>query len=204
MNRITPLLAVLLFTVGLHADTPTLQFSADGVALTGAKPGNRISWVGMVREFDGTLPVLRIVRGLEPFTGARELSLGNGFDPSCSVWAVGGIDEPMTVVRSGDRCAISDEAIDASAAAGATQFIVRSSIVFGHYIGRKHSAWRFGVRDGSDLDADGQINGEIVIALSTMQKLKGSPHPPDVISAGDTLLLLDSDQMRVSVLEVAQ
>jgi hypothetical protein len=156
----------------------------------------------MVREYVRSVPQLRIVRGLEPATGRGELSLGKGFDPSCSVWAVGGIDEPMTVVRSGARCGMSAEPIKVIAQSGADRITVHSSIVFGHYLGRKNSAWRFSLRDGSDLDGDGTVNGEIVIALSAMGKLQGSPHPPASIAVGDTLLLLDSDRMRAAAIEV--
>ena len=194
---------LLLAAVGAHAaDQPALQFTSDEVVLTGAAPGNKITWVGMVRDFDRTIPRLRIVRGLEPVKGKSDLSLGKGFNPSCSVWAVGGVDEPMTVIRAGNRCSMSTETIRVTATPGADRFTVYSAVVYGHYIARKNSAWRFAIRDGSDLDADGEVNGAIVIALSTMRKLKGSPHPPQTISVGDTVLVLDSVEMRAAAVEV--
>lgn len=201
------LIALVLFTLPVAAraaDAPELEFTADEVMLTGTTPGRMLSWVGMVREFDRTVPRLRIVRGLGPSKGGGDLSLGKGFDPSCSVWAVGGIDEPMTVVRAGARCSISSEAIRVTALPGASRLTIHSSIAIGHYIARRNSAWRFAVRDGSDLDADGEINGQIVMTLDTMGRLKGGPPPPKAISVGDTLLLLDSDRMRATAVEVLQ
>lgn len=203
MKLLTSLLAFLFLSQAAHAvDEPALRFDPDEVVLSGAKPGNKISWVGMVREFHGSVPSLRVVRGMEPAKGKGELSLAKGFDASCSLWAVGGIDEPMTVVRAGNRCAMSQEPIKVTALSGTDRITVHSSIVFGHYLARKNSAWRFAARDGSDLDLDGKINGQIVLALSAMGKLKGSPHPPAAIGLGDTLLLLDSDQMRATAVEV--
>lgn len=205
MKLLTSFMALFLVsTAAGAADPPSLRFDSNEVVLNGAAPGNKISWVGMVREFSGPTPQIRIVRGLEPAKGKGELSLGKGFDPSCSVWAVGGVDEPMTVVRGGELCGVSPEPIKVRVMAGDDRFTVYSSIIFGHYIARKNSAWRFALRDGSDLDADGTVNGEIVITLSAMGKLKGSPHPPASIRAGDTLLLLDSESMRVAAVEVRQ
>lgn len=203
MKLLTSLMALLILSAAAYAaDQPSVQFDPSEVVLNGAKPGNKISWVGMVREFNGSVPSLRIVRGLEPAKGKGELSLAKGFDPSCSVWAIGGIDDPMTIVRSGNRCAMSDEPIQVKAVPGTDRITIHSSIVFGHYLGRKNSAWRFAGRDGSEVDADGAINGQIVISLKAMGKLKGSPKPPESIGVGDTLLLLDSDRMRATAVEV--
>jgi hypothetical protein len=204
MKILTSVIALLLIAPGAHAakNLPTFQFGQTEVMLSGAIPGNRISWVGMVREFDGSVPRMRIVRGLEVAAAGEELSLAAGLDPSCSAWAVGGVDQSLTMVQSGDRCAISEDPIAVTAIPGQDRFVVESSIVFGNYLGLENSAWRFSVRDGSELDADGKINDQIVILLSTLESLKESPAPPETIGEGDTLLLLDSDQMRATAFEV--
>lgn len=202
MKLLTSVMALLLIAVTAGAAEPSLQFDPSEVMLSGAVPGSRISWVGIVREFDGSVPRLRIVRGLEPAESMGQLTLASGLDTSCSVWAVGGVDQSLTLIHAGDRCAISEDPIAVTAIAGADRIIIESSIVFGNYLGLENSAWRFSVRDGSELDADGKINDQIVILLSTLQSLKNSPAPPETIGVGDTLLLLDSDQMRATAVEV--
>lgn len=201
MKLVTSVLAILLIAAGAHAAQPSFQFGETDVLLSGAIPGNRISWVGMVREFDGSVPRLRIVRGLEVVT-ATGLSLAPGLDPSCSAFAVGGVDQSLTMVQAGDRCGVSEDPIVVTAVPGADRFTVESSVAFGNYLGLENSAWRFSVRDGSELDADGKINDQIVILLSTLESLEDSPAPPETIGVGDTVLVLDSDQNRAAAVEV--
>jgi hypothetical protein len=148
---------------------------------------------------------MRIVRGLELVTGSGEVSLSTGLDSSCSLWVAGSLGSSSTVIRSGDRCGASSATIQIAAVEGADRLVIDSTIAVGQYLAVNGTVWSFSVRDGSELDADGKINDQIVLPLSSMAPVSSeTAQPPSAIAFGDSFLVLDPDTMRASTIEVVQ
>jgi hypothetical protein len=200
MKRLLLILALSIVTISARATEPTLNLGSGGASLTDVQLGRKFSWVGAVRErIDGLFHV-RIVSGVDQASGS-EISLGTGFDPACSVWSIGAVDESTAIVRLGDRCG-SEETIEFTAIPGRHQIVVKSSVVFGQYIAAGDSAYSFALRDGSELDADGKINDEIAIELGSMIPSEVDTEAPQTIAAGDRVLLVDPEHMRAAAAEV--
>lgn len=199
MKQILVLFA-LLGTAWPASAEVTLQLSNSNALVSGLPMDRRVSWVGVVREVVDGVSRVRIIRGMERVTG-NQLSLVTGLDPSCSVWSVAALTGPTVSVLKGDRCA-SDDDIEFSARPGKHEIVVHATAVYGQYLVADESAFRFALRDGSDLDADGKMNGEIVIPLGSMAPLEEGTEAPQTIFAGDRVILVDPDEMRATASEV--
>jgi hypothetical protein len=60
-------------------------------------------------------------------------------------------------------------------------------------------AWTATAGDGGASDADGQVDGRVSIDTSRMQPLGQSPPAPQVVTPGDTVVLIDPLDMEVFV-----
>lgn len=201
MRKLCLLIFVLTIGIPAHAD-PTLQMVDSFLRLRGVAPGERFTWIAMGRDNSAHNVSLRIVRGLQPANEAGEYQFDFKLDYFHSVWLVAGVDESWVLPPRIEGCALSSNVIGVEAIAGAAQFVVSSAVIYGNYIRPDGSAWTFTANDDSDADADGEMNGEIVITLASLGKFATSAGVPTAIAAGDKLLLLDPHRLRAMKYEV--
>lgn len=181
------------------ADAPEVQYGVDEVTLRGVPPGAKLFWIGMVRDWHKDQSRVRFVRGSGPATPA--LRLMSGMDPKRSRWLVVSPHLRLTIRSTAPGYSTSADTIVARAVAGEDRMTIHSSWIQGTYISGP-AAWAFSAADGADIDADGQINGTIVLLLTTLKNYRGNPHPPAAIAAGDGILLADQTLGRMAFIEV--
>ncbi len=64
--------------------------------------------------------------------------------------------------------------------------------------------WHLYVGDGGPSDEGGSPNGLLEAALDRMEPLAGSPPPPQTFQKDDIVLLLDPDQLEMTLVKMPQ
>jgi hypothetical protein len=196
-------LAVLLLIASPLAAEPAIQFNADGVQVGGFGSGT-IAWLGMVREPVDHHMRVRIERGMKNILG-----LGTALIPeanvevSRSIWAVVSVAGTALHAAAPDY-SYSAQPIVINAVPGETTFAVESPLIELMYVRPGVGIWSFGCGDGADLDADLELNGTIVVSLSSLQNM-GRPAPlPETVQESDLIVAIDPYGIRLTQMAVAE
>ena len=182
---------------------PQVAFSRGGVTISGLSPGTRVAWLGMIREPRENHTRTRIVRGFQPVTPQGSFAIdAEHADESRGLWAVVDVGTGASVHARSPRAVASKRSIVVAAPAGSATIGIESGAIELLYVRPPSRAWRFAVADGGGLDADGEQNGTIVVALPSMKPLHGQAGGPSGTERGDVLLLLDPRQLRTDTVEI--
>jgi hypothetical protein len=196
-------LALLCVGVGLplsgQANTVQVVYGSDEVTVQGVAAGTRLFWIGVIRDQYGDQSRVRFVRGSAPAT--PKLSLVSGMPTRRSRWLIVSPGNSLTVTSSAPTYGTSSDLVVTRAVAGDDRISIISARIHGTYV-RGQQAWAFGAADGTEIDLDHEVNGTIVLALSTLTRYRGNPHAPDVVRKGDGILLADPSQGRLTFVEV--
>jgi hypothetical protein len=181
---------------------PTVKFGRDGVTIGDVTPGTPIAWVALIREQVEHIHRIRVLRGYGPAAQAQMKIAHDGADSARGIWVVADVGTGAAVAALSPTMKASARPIAVHAIAGETTVSFDSAAVEVLYVRPRHGAWTFKVADGGGRDSDGVQNGAIVMPVASLVPLKGNPHPPEIVFAGDVLLIIDPRGLRTAVLEV--
>lgn len=204
-------LVVLMYTMAGgalaagKANPPKVDFGREGVTVRDLKPGTKVAWMAMVREPQGYHVRVRVLRGYGPATPNSTFSMAfDKADSTRGLWLIADVDAGTGVRASSPVTATSNRPIAVRAANGASRVEIDSAAVEVLYVRPGRGAWTYTVADGGGRDADALPNGTIVMRLESLKPMKGNPHAPTAIEAGDLMLIIDPRFMRTAAVEVGQ
>ncbi|HYH10316.1 MAG TPA: hypothetical protein VEK11_24925 [Thermoanaerobaculia bacterium] len=206
LTRTLAVFVSLLSATGLYAEGPRMEFGAGPPKIRGIAVGTRIAWIAMLRERIAGQSHMTILRGVEPVTPNGDLALDRADrDFSRSLWLIAELTGPAVVRDSAPQYAPTAASIFVRAVKDEETITVHATSVHIAWIRRTGEAvWNIAATDGSELDADTIQNGVITIPLSIASAFRGNARPPQFLAPGDLLLLIDPDENRTSVIEVAE
>ena len=182
-----------------------VDFRREGLTVHGLRPGTKVAWMAMVREPRGYHTRVRILRGYGPATPNSTYSMAlDNADSTRGIWLIADVDAGTGVQAASPVMITSDRAIDVRATNGASTVEIDSGAVEVLYVRPRGGAWTFNVADGGGLDGDRVPNGTIVMPLASLRPLKGNPHAPAAVAAGDLILIIDPRSVRTASVEVGQ
>jgi len=186
---------------------PTISFEETAVVTRGLTPGGSVVWFGVAREY-GSWP-RRVVR--RDFTatdtdrdGRDVIDLGRAI-PRQSIWVV------VDVATGTFACAtppgyplreVTYEPGDLPAdPGGEVRRLRRVRSFFEVLVVRPGlGGWGLSVGDGGANDSDGQNDGKIELALSSLRPLGARAETLPQLQPGDVVVLVDPGQMDVTAL----
>lgn len=204
-RRIAVSTLVLGLVAAVAAAAPSVEYGPGGVRVVGARPGTRIAWMALVRQNHPYHKENFVVRGIEIATGSgfvdvdKEKKWG---ETAHALWSAVDVDELASVRASSPDFQHSQRPIAMTAKAGESTITIQCAVAEVMYVRGRSGVWAGTVGDGSKLDADGTRNGSIVLALASLSPYKGNPHPPDNVTAGDLVLVIDPYEIRSAQYEV--
>jgi hypothetical protein len=206
MHRTTIRFALFLLmsvpTIAASAAAPEVTFGPSGVDVRGVKPGTRVAWIAVIREWQGHVLGTHTLRGIGPARPNATFAIDRpGVDRSQSLWVIADVDAGVGLKARAPETVTSNHAFAVTARPGDATVVIESSAVEVLYV-RRGAAWAFHVSDGGGSDADGEQNGSIAMRLDSLKPFKGNPHPPKTVQAGDLILVIDPLGVRTAVTEV--
>lgn len=187
------------------ADRPVLTFEKEAVVVSGLTAGETVAWLGVERlldeEFSSTL-----VHRTEAITvaadGTSRLELGR--EPALrSIWVAVEIKsgELLVATPEGYRLRKPDRPsrLDARGDAEADAIEDDRAYLMGLVVRPGEGAWSFIGADGSEGDADREVNGRQRLELDFLEPLPGSPPPPRKAIGKDLWFVVDPQRMEIAV-----
>jgi hypothetical protein len=216
MIKLSPALALglsLLSATAARAEPLRLAVAGEDVVATGATAKGRVVFFGVTREVapDDVVEVNRKVDVLTDDDGDGRVALPLGRAvPLRSAWvavdlasgafeaaAPEGFRLKKVNFRGkgvGRRADGRDSVVDARALAEI--LVVRPGA------GPEAGAWHLYLGDGGPSDEDGTPDGRLEAALDRMEPLAGSPPPPTTFQKDDVVLVLDPDQLEITLVKM--
>jgi hypothetical protein len=197
------------YSPAVQAEPFGLAFAGENVVATGATAKGQVVFFGVTREVapDDVVEVNRKVDVLTDDDGDGHVSFPFGRAiPPRSAWvavdmasgsfeaaAPEGFRLKKVNFRGkgiGRRPDNRDSVVDARALA--ELLVVRPGV----------GAWHLYLGDGGPSDEDGTPDGRLEAALDRMEPLAGSPPPPATFQKDDVILVLDPDQLEMTLVKM--
>lgn len=190
--------------IDAYCAKPNLEFGPGGVTILDVQPGTKIAWMSLTRTRIANHASVRIDRGIDVATQSKKAVIARaGADQSRSLWVLAAVDEDLAGAATAPTYGGSPFPIDVTAPAGSATISVVSPEVELVYVRPKGGAWFISATDGGIGDVDHVQNTVVTIALDSLERLQGNPHPPDVTAPGDIILMIDPRTNRTSVVKVS-
>ena len=193
-------LLVLLATTSSAAAAAaksTVIFDAGRVALTGLTPSGSVAWYSVSREPQGysTLVARRSGMEIADALGEATIELEGDVAPA-SVWIVVDLASGGLAVAAPRGTSFREIGFDAKSVAagpaGKLDRLVHARPYLELFWARPRvGAWEMAAGEGAAGDDDGERDGWLRTALTSMEPLETSPPPPDELQAGDVLVMVD-------------
>jgi hypothetical protein len=200
MNIKRILLALLpLVLIAATEAGPTLDIESDGVRIRGLAAGQQLVWTGIVRTSDGSFERVKVVRGIGTVDASGDLSIDATIaDGARTEWLLSSLDPGAATpaLRVGTNAEADPEEIKITPGTGSV-FVEAAAIDF-VYIHNGHAYYFWGA-DGSSRDTGPTQDGIVEVVLKDMLKFPlhaGDPPPPQQVSAGDKIQVIDLYEYR--------
>lgn len=214
-NRMTKKLSALalglslVFATAAGAEPFRLTVEGEAVVATGATAKGQVVFFGITREVapDDVVEVNRKVDVLTDEDGDGRVAFPQGRAvPLRSAWVA--VD-----LTSGDVEAAAPEGfrlkkVNFRGRGAGKRPDGRGSVVDARGIAELLvvrpgvGAWTLYLGDGGPGDEDGTPNGQLEAALDRMEPLAGSPPPPQTFQKDDVVVLLDPDQLEMTLIKL--
>lgn len=188
-----------------------LSFGPDGATVSGLSPGDSVAWLALDRRVLASASYLEEharVTADDDGDGAVLLPLAEGIPPQ-SVWAAVDLasGEPVVAAPSGSRAReiqLPATALQHGAGGRLDRIVKAGRLVHALLVRPEVGSWKLVLGDGGTADDDGQANGSVAFVLSQLEPMTADgPPPPEELAGGDTLVLLDPDDLSYAVVRVS-
>jgi hypothetical protein len=184
---------------------PHVTFDAEGVSISGVRPGAQVAWMTYERDRPRQTSRVRSFYGIAPATpaGAARVSKQDA-DKARGVWFFVDTETGAFTHAVPPGSHPEPGEIAMQAAAGERHVSIKAPVARVLYVRAGRGAWTAMAHDGSPADADGVQNGVVMIALGSMTAMRGNAPPPEQAEAGDVAVAIDARWMRTGKVEVAR
>lgn len=191
---------LMLFAVPLSAATlPEISFEPDAVVARGITPKGQAVWFSVAREISRrSIDVVprQAVTADEDGDGKVRLELGQEV-PLRSVWFAVDFATGETAVATPEGFPLLEMELPGNAIPAALNRLdLRRRFAYLVLVRPGVGAWQLRVGDGGGSDEDGEPNGILRAALSSLAPVQeGGPPPPERFSPKDVLLIIDPERL---------
>jgi hypothetical protein len=204
------LLVTIALAAPLAAASPALTFTELGAQVSELKPGAQVAWLFAGRAYGSYVSRVGASFGVavdRDTDGVVQLDLGHQ-RPQHSLWAVVDLETGALLLTqpAGAKVEFEELALRGSLEAGAGGLPNRLRLPGFRYqalwVRPGEGAWSTLLSDGGSEDADGVQDGQLTLALDTMQAVETTPSSgeasaaPDQLQPGDLILLFDAERLR--------
>lgn len=207
-KKIVAVVAVMLSPALLWGE-PVISFAEKSVVAEGLTPGSDAIWFAVVKQMEGWMRVIiRVDEVTEDsdFDGVVELEWGRPI-PRHSVWMV--VDSqtgdhaaavPEGMIRREYEFSLLDLVLDHESVLGFVQ--QRTYLEVTLVSPALQGAWGMTVNDGSEYDADGNLNGRVQINFSNMHPVYQGGQAPESAPFGGVILMIDPKKLEFCVMRL--
>ena len=198
--KILPAACLLLLALPLAAAAPPeITFEPDAVVARGISPKGQAVWFSVAREISrqatNVVPRQEILTD-EDGDGTVRLELGREV-PLRSIWFAVDLATGETGVATPEGFPLLEVDLPGEAIPAALNGLeLRRRFAYLLLVRPGVGAWQLRVGDGGESDEDGEPDGTLRAALSSLAPLEeGGPPPPERFSPKDVLLVIDPERM---------
>jgi hypothetical protein len=190
--NILPAVCLLLAAPLAAANPPEIAFEPEAVVANGIDPQARVVWFSVAREI--SRQATNIVSRYE--IGSVRLELGQEV-PLRSIWFAVDLATGETGVATPPDFPLLEMDLPGGAIPAALNRLeLRNRFAYLLLVRPGVGAWQLRVGDGGDSDEDGEPDGILRAALSSLAPIEeGGPPPPERFSPKDVLLIIDPERM---------
>jgi hypothetical protein len=198
--KFLPAVCLLLLAAPLRAaEPPQISFEADAVVATGTSPKGQTVWFSVAREI--SRQSTKIVPHYEIGSdddgdGMVRLELGKEV-PLRSIWfAVDLATGETSVATPPDFPLLEVDLPGKAIPAALNRLELQHRFAYLLLVRPGVGAWLLRAGDGGESDEDGEPDGTLRAALSSLTPIEeGGPPPPERFSPKDVLLIIDPERM---------
>lgn len=198
--KILPAVCLLLLALPVAAAAPPeITFEPDAVVARGISPKGQAVWFSVAREISrqatNVVPRQEILTD-EDGDGTVRLELGREV-PLRSIWFAVDLATGETGVATPEGFPLLEVDLPGEAIPAALNGLeLRRRFAYLLLVRPGVGAWQLRVGDGGESDEDGEPDGTLRAALSSLAPLEeGGPPPPERFSPKDVLLVIDPERM---------
>lgn len=198
--KILPAACLLLLALPVAAAAPPeITFEPDAVVARGISPKGQAVWFSVAREISrqatNVVPRQEILTD-EDGDGTVRLELGREV-PLRSIWFAVDLATGETGVATPEGFPLLEVDLPGEAIPAALNGLeLRRRFAYLLLVRPGVGAWQLRVGDGGESDEDGEPDGTLRAALSSLAPLEeGGPPPPERFSPKDVLLVIDPERM---------
>lgn len=198
---------LLLLAAPLAAvNPPEITFEPEAVVARGISPKGQVVWFGVAREIarqSTTIVPLHEIGTDDDGDGAVRLELGREV-PLRSIWFAVDLATGETALATPPgfprlEADLPGEAIPAAL----NRLALQRRFAYLLLVRPGEGAWQLRVGDGGESDEDGEPDGTLRAALSSLTPVaEGGPPPPEHFSPQDVLLIIDPERMESSSVRI--
>ncbi|HVG08768.1 MAG TPA: hypothetical protein VNM67_13760 [Thermoanaerobaculia bacterium] len=197
---------LVLLAAPLAAAPPEISFEPDAVVARGISPNGHAVWFSVAREISrqSTNIVPRhAIEADEDGDGAVRLELGQEV-PLRSIWFVVDLATGETGVAVPDGFPLLEMDLPGGAIPAALNRLdLQRRFAYLVLVRPGVGAWQLRVGDGGASDEDGESDGTLRAALSSLTPVEeGGPPAPGRFSPRDVLLVIDPERMEFATVRI--
>ena len=197
-------LTVALVATATFGGNLKIAFDEKQVLVEGLTPGGQVVLFSVARE---PAPFVSVMARREVIlsgdgSGGATFDLDSGV-PLCSIWVAVDLADGDFTVATPPGYPLRELNLPAGSLRngpkGKLDRLFKESHLIEILVARPGGgAWAATVSDGSDEDEDGPANGTLTFGLERLERVGESPAAPDEFAAGDVLVAIDPEAMRVA------
>lgn len=199
-------LALLVLAPSAAAAPPEVSFEPEAVVARGITPRAQVVWFSVAREISrrstNVVPRQEIATD-EDGDGTVRLELGQAV-PLRSIWFLADLATGETAVATPEGFPLLELDLPGNAIPAALNRLDLERR-FAHLVLVRPGvgAWQLRVGDGGESDEDGDPDGTLRAALSSLAPVQeGGPPPPERFSPRDVLLVIDPERMESATVRI--
>ena len=199
--------ALVLVAAPLSAATPPeILFEPDAVVGQGITPKGQAVWFGVARQISRrSIDVVprHAIAADDDGDGAVRLELGQEV-PLRSIWFAVDLATGVATVATPEGFPLLEMALPGNAIPSVLNRLdLERRFAYLLLVRPGVGAWQLRIGDGGEADEDGQPDGTLRAALSSLAPVQeGGPPAPERFSPRDVLLVIDPDRMESAIVRI--
>ena len=201
-------LALLVLPPSAAAAPPEVSFEPEAVVARGITPKGQAVWFSVAREISRrSIDVVprHAVTADEDGDGAVRLELGQEI-PLRSIWFAVDLATGETAVATPEGFPLLEMDLPGDAIPAALNRLdLERRFAYLLLVRPGMGAWQLRIGDGGESDEDGEPDGTLRAALSSLAPVQeDGPPPPERFSPRDVLLVVDPERLEFAMVRIGQ